>query len=836
MKSRSVLFLIFLLTVLVFVGFFESSKISGQQKKEDGYISGPPKGLGVCPPFPLRDKNGEIINPVKEINDKVPYSPKQTCGAKGCHNYQKITEGFHFTQGKGEEPPQLFKDRYNWVTSPGNYGGNWCSPAPLYRQLAPKNNSNPRMIDMTSFEFVTATCGNCHPGGGPLEYDREGKRYDNWMNDSASNFTAGGENNLDGDYYKARWNETGVIEADCLLCHQPEYDLKERNKELAKLNFQWAASVGSGFATTEGSVKEGKTPQIFYKKELFDDYGNVKIHIVPEPRNSTCLGCHFKPDWKKRGAGYTERTDVHFVAGLKCVDCHPAGSKAVDARVRGEEIHQFGKGDDPSGWVRNDLDNTVRSCEMCHLQGYRNAPIATHNYLPPLHLEKLSCQACHIPIRSIKSALVQASDVYNPAPRISPPPKHIWTFYDQEMNFWNHYGELELFGAEDKPTNVSRTTLIKYKGKIYPANVVHSTFVGYEESGKNGLNQLFMKDFYKMWIEHLSAPDTKYVELKKIKDDNNDGVLEINREEEIDTILSAVKKYLETTNFPLEGKNLVYVFDNKVYYSSKEFKEFPKEDFEATPFASVYKFSHDVAPARAALGAKGCTDCHNGNSQFFNGPVLKTPFSVKEAKPEWVPNYEFLGISKFWVKIGEFRETFLKPVIYYGLGMMIIAGLFLLFAFLAVKNGIFSARKAKLLAFIFIVISYFGLFILSFSPEMIEYMTISRFLLDSAHFWITTFLMTFALLILLFKGKDIPTTIEKIVKFTILVLLVIATASGSMMILKVKWLYSLTKLSYTTFDFSIALITIGIILFLLILIKFASFRDNSDNKNKEVLQ
>lgn len=176
----------------------------------------------------------------------------------------------------------------------------------------------------------------------------------------------------------------------------------------------------------------------------------------------------------------------------------------------------------------------------------------------------------------------------------------------------------------------------------------------------------------------------------------------------------------------------------------------------------------------------------------------------------------------------------MKPVIYYGLGMMIIAGLFLLFACLAVKNGIFSTRKAKLLAFIFIVILYFGLFILSFSPEMIEYMTISRFSLDSAHFWITTFLMTFDLLILLFKGKDIPKTIEKIVKFTILVLLVIATASGSMMILKVKWLYSLTKLSHTAFDFSIALITINIILFLLI--KLASFRDNSDNKNKEVLQ
>jgi len=134
--------------------------------------------MGVCPPFPLRDEAGNVIDPIKGMNDTVPYSPRQTCGTSGCHDYRKITEGFHFTQGKGETLPKEFAARYNWVTSPGNYGGTWCSPAPLYRQLAPKTNPSARLIDMTSFDFVTATCGNCHPGGGPLEYDRAGKRYD----------------------------------------------------------------------------------------------------------------------------------------------------------------------------------------------------------------------------------------------------------------------------------------------------------------------------------------------------------------------------------------------------------------------------------------------------------------------------------------------------------------------------------------------------------------------------------------------------------------------------------------------------------------------------------
>jgi hypothetical protein len=438
------------------------------------HVSAVPPPQGVCPPFKLRDEQGEIIDPRNGVNASVPYSPKQTCGASGCHNYDLITEGFHFTQGKGEKLPPEYAARYGWVKFPGNYGGNWCSPAPLYRELAAKQNGSARLIDMTSFEFVTATCGNCHPGGGPLEFDRDGHRYDERMRDPAAGLTPGGDNGFDGDYFKARWSETGVIEADCLLCHAPEYDFGSRNAQLAGLNFRWAATAGAGLATVNGKVAANESPAVAYDAARFDAEGNVMLHIVPEPRTDTCLNCHFKPDWKKRGAGYSTRTDVHMAAGLLCVDCHAAGSRAADPRIRGKEVHQFGKGDDPWGFVRNDLDDTVRTCEACHLEGWRNAPRATHEWLPPMHLEKLSCQACHIPNRAVKSALVQASDVYNAAPRISPPGKHIWPFYDQEMKFWNHYGELDLFSAHDKPPDVTQPTLVRYKGKIYPANRVHS--------------------------------------------------------------------------------------------------------------------------------------------------------------------------------------------------------------------------------------------------------------------------------------------------------------------------------------------------------------------------
>jgi formate dehydrogenase gamma subunit len=665
------------LMVIISIGIWPviSTGESSIKSTKDGVT---PRAMGVCPPFQLRDESGNVIDPAKGINDTVPYSPKQTCGATGCHNYAKITEGFHFTQGKGEKVPEAMAKRYAWVSSPGNYGGNWCSPAPLYRQLALKKNTSAWEIDMTSFDFVTATCGNCHPGGGPLEYDRDGKRYDTRMQDHESGLVSGGENGLDGDYYKARWSETGVIEADCLLCHMPEYDYTKRNNELANLNFRWAATVGSGFGSVTGKVSAGEKPTVSYDKSKFDADGNVLLHIASEPRNETCLKCHAKPDWKKRGASYSTRTDVHMAAGLRCVDCHAAGSKAADSSIRGNEIHQIGKGDDPSGSVRNDLDNTVRSCESCHIDGWRNAPRATHAWLPSLHLNKIACQTCHIPTRTVKSALVQASDVYNPAPRITPAGKHIWTFYDQEMNFWNHYGELELFTSKDQPTNITRPTLIRYKGKIYPSNRVHSAWVGFEEQGKTGLNQLFMKDFYQMWAQHQADPEKKYPELTKITDDNKDGVIEVNSAEEIDALLTATKAYLTTTGFSLANRRLVWVSDSKAYYSSTEVRDLPREEYEATAYASVYKFSHDIAPAKAALGSGGCTDCHSSGSSFFKGAVLDAAFTGKDAQTKWMPNYDILGITSVESGLGAVREAIVKPA---SLWILIIEMLLLLLHF-----------------------------------------------------------------------------------------------------------------------------------------------------------
>ncbi len=746
--------------------------------------------LGVCPPFPLRDEAGNVINPVANPKVDVPYSPRQTCGAKGCHDYDKITQGFHFQQGRGEAPPAVFGERYQWASSPGNYGGNWCSPAPLYRQLAPKKNTNARAIDMTSFDFVTATCGNCHPGGGPMELDRDGRRYDQRMADPASGLAPGGDNGLDGDYYKARWLETGVIEADCLLCHQPEYDYKKRNAQLANLNFKWAATEGAGFGVVAGKVAANEKPKVVYNPARFDENGNVTVHIAPLPRNETCLNCHAKPDWKKRGASFSARTDVHLAKGLKCVDCHTSGSRASDPRIRGKEVHQIGKGDDPSGWVRNDLDNTVRSCESCHSEGTLGAPIAKHSWLPPLHLDTIACATCHIPRRYTKAALVQASDVYNGAPRITPPPKRIWTFYDQDMAFWNHYGELDLFTADDKPVNEFRPSLAKYKGKIFPVDRVHSAWVGLEEPGRPALNQLFMKDFYGMWLAHKNDP-SKYPQLAQIRDDNGDGMIEVNRPEEIDALLVAVAEHLRATAFPMEGRRLVYVNDDRKYTSGARFEVIPKEAHEASPYASVYKYSHNVLPARSALGAGGCTDCHAYKSGFLFGNSLDRPFT-ETGTSSWVPNYRILGLSAFSVRVGAFREAWLKPLLYLVLALLVALipalGLRRLASRHEALAGLRGSRLWRWLPLATLVL----LAVIAATPGLLTYMMADRFRLDANHFWVAVGVLAISV-----WGASLASVRQQKL---IYLLALFTAASGILMILRVGWIDALNRIAYTCFD------------------------------------
>ena len=73
-----------------------------------------------CPPFLLRDDEGQIINPIAGLNSEEPYSTRQTCGF--CHDYQKISQGFHFQMGMNEREG-FDNTKSPWKITPGMTGG-----------------------------------------------------------------------------------------------------------------------------------------------------------------------------------------------------------------------------------------------------------------------------------------------------------------------------------------------------------------------------------------------------------------------------------------------------------------------------------------------------------------------------------------------------------------------------------------------------------------------------------------------------------------------------------------------------------------------------------------
>jgi hypothetical protein len=773
-------------------------------------LKAPP--LGVCPPFYLLDEDGNAIDPVKGTNADKPYSPKQTCGK--CHDYEKITQAYHFRMGAGEKPTAELAARCQWASTPGFYGGNWCSPAPLYNYLSPKQNSSAAAMDMTSFSLMAIGCGSCHPGGGSAEYDREGKRYDRWMADPASGLTSGGDNRFDGDYYKARWTESGVVEADCLLCHLPGYNFSERDKQLKALNFRWAATAGSGLATVSGSVEKGEPVTVAYDKTKFNPDGTLSPNIVREPRNEACLACHAQPGWKKRGFNYRARTDVHVRAGLRCTDCHPAGQSADDPRIRGKELHEIGKGDDPGGLVRNDLNSTMRDCADCHTTGRFGAPVAKHRWLPPLHLEALACETCHVPERLVKPIQFQASDVFNPGAKIPSKGKYLWTFYGPDGAYRNHYGYLTMMGYDDKPTEPFKPFLVRYQGKIWPGNRVHTAWPGIEIEGKPGLMQPKMSDIYKMWTTHQQDA-SKFPDLAKITDDNGDGVIEVNRPEEIDALIASVTALLTESKYPMDGKHVVWVYNDRVYASGTEYRTVPKHEWEASPYGNVHKYAHDVYPAKSALGINGCTDCHHPSSDFFFASTTKYPFDA-QGKPVTEPQCCLIGVSTFWATVGAWREAYVKPVLY-GLLVALVCALVALagelhlawvFADHPIRPRLRVIPWAAALAIAVAAIA------LAQQPDLMGYMFPTRFTLDANHALLAGGVFVAGIVALLcevgihrppMKGRQRRAGVSR-AAICLVVALGLAAASGLLMLLKVPGLDALTRASYTVFDVSLVLV------------------------------
>jgi hypothetical protein len=554
------------------------------------------------------------------LESKMPYSPKKTCG--GCHDYGRITNGYHFQQGRTDGTGKIvikdtFDPKYPWNLSSGMYGKVTVASMDL-SQLAKKVNPSPSEIDKSSFSFVQ-TCGACHPGGGWGEYDRTGRLYYDEESKRFGYEDSGESPLLDGDYTpfhngnaddRAPWDQSGVSEADCFFCHLKGYLWKEREATLRGKFFKYGPTVGAGWANIKLSHDESGNSKVDevtvdYTKKEVADFENLNGQILRKPPDENCWSCHVVADGKKRGRQWNSETDVHNAKGLQCISCHPSN-----------EDHNFAKGNTLQQTVRSDLNNTMASCEDCHYKGKsKNAPKYKHPF-SPRHLKIISCQTCHIPFLTASADLVYDFSTSGRA-----------LLYETFKFLSSDPLDPKRAVAGTAP-NTWYPALTKWKGRIVPAKSLVVMYWGDLDPKTNVVKPI------PLWkIQELRKPP--------LKDDNGDGVPEVNSLDEIKAFLKALKekdkfKTPVAAHPVLMKGGFLYQLDKK-----GEVEKMKHEQAEVLDFS----ISHNVMSGPDVLGARGCKECHSKKSSFFLRKVLIDPWDEK-GKPVYIENWERLGIDK----------------------------------------------------------------------------------------------------------------------------------------------------------------------------------------------
>jgi hypothetical protein len=469
---------------------------------------------------------------------------------------------------------------------------------------------------------------------------------------------------LDGDFSsnitpdkRSHFKESGVMEADCMICHGKTYQFGPRAKQLNMKNYRWAPTVGAGIGKVEGAIftfkdpkaKPGsadfmagtwnfsKRPVVSYSwddKNKFTDEGKLKGAVISNNvETKSCLQCHSGPDTKKVGWKHLAEFDVHFKAGFRCTDCHSLVGSTKKERLE----HQIAKGWHPLGTVRDDLDGVdMKTCTFCHLEGkYKPTragmpemaknPTARHNEKFPdaeFHFDLISCAACHAAGQPAMSGylLDMASG------------EQIWyTAATLETISWA--GDFGLLAPEPWKPWIAQYDAGNDAGEqLIPVSPKIAQWFG-EKMDNNEIRPIilgYVKKAFKT-IEKPTMVEVKMVGGKTVKKPTVAN----------DTDIKSMIIALTTMGF----NNVVFVSDR--IYELKDGKIAAYEDISTT-HPHNFPIHHNIVSLdkKTTYGWKGnpegCLDCHAKNSEFFTKMLINNPgrFLLEDYPVPKEPNAE----------------------------------------------------------------------------------------------------------------------------------------------------------------------------------------------------
>jgi hypothetical protein len=346
----------------------------------------------------LYDADNNRIDPVENPR---PYSPEKTCGR--CHDYKTIAHGWHFNGPVGSASasgrpgtPLIWSDPRTGTHLPLSYRG-W------------HGTTSPESLGLTPWQ-VSAQLGGYLPGLTAAEAPTSGSNKEAAGAVSGTSETqAVSDSSSTSSGSLDRSHITGDLALDCMLCHHRPgsgYSPFTWTEQIGEQNFAYAPTAALGLAVVTGGMRRLKDdfdpksedaqeqlPKVDYETSRFRGDGKVFIDVIRNPANESCYFCHTNVTASSvLGERWLHDQDVHLRAGMSCSDCHRNGLDHQTVRGFPAEQH-------PSGAQAASL-----SCVGCHLgnqsdltvqAGRLGAPQPAHRGLPPVHFEKLTCTACH---------------------------------------------------------------------------------------------------------------------------------------------------------------------------------------------------------------------------------------------------------------------------------------------------------------------------------------------------------------------------------------------------------------------------------------------------------
>lgn len=619
--------------------------------------------------IPLYDDMGQKVLP--SDSPAQPFSTAMTCG--DCHNYDKIATGWHFNAASGKAlpgrpgEPWVIADEDTATQLPVSYRG-WPGAW------------DPKDAGLSYWDF-TKMFGHHMPGGDV------GEAEDPQLNP------------------KARWEISGHLEANCLACHLAANELNQSEwaVQVGRENFRWAATGASGLGIVKNMASRlpnsfdflngpnrdnswAAAPEVEYNPYRFNKKNCVFFDVTDSPSVDHCYFCHSTVSGEQdKAALWKEDTDVHMASGLRCTDCHRNGISHDIVRGYEGESHPGNAGS--------------LTCRGCHLGdpagngvekmgGRLKAPRPLHKGLPPIHLEKLTCTACHSgawpnadKVGHVRTARANRLGIHGRAQWDMTVPYILSPVFIRQDNgviaphemiypaFWAFLkdGKLKPVLPEDvKPlVTAMRTEEERVKAEQESQKQAAEAAAAQPAAAPAAEQPAAEQPAAAPAAEQPAAAQPAGEAAEK-KNDSSSGesdpaaapeskgeaaapeeeakpeeapVTPPLTEAQIATILSQLADKGDGEPVYVSGGKMYRLVDGKLSASEHE---------SAKPYA--WPFAHDVRPARQALGAGGCTDCHSEDSGFFSATVTADS-PANAGAPVVTRMYEFEQLSPSFLKV-----------------------------------------------------------------------------------------------------------------------------------------------------------------------------------------